>query len=313
MAGGPLAGYAVGGRRGTTGLAGIAGVLVTALVAGTRLLVRGPARRDPARDREALTRRGRGRTPIRCTCRAARPVHRLPAEVKIVAALLGAICVVATPREAFGHCSPGSWWCSPSCWASPDPARLDPRRAVIELPFVVLAVLLPFTGGPPRGSTCSGSPLSEPGLLGAWNIVVKGTLGVLISLHPGGATTPLRDLLLGMQRLRRRRLVVTIATLMLRYTDLIVAEAGRMRRARPVRGHDPRFLWQVAATARGIGALFIRAYERGERVHLAMLSRGFDGALPHAAEARRAAASGSRAWRRRAWPCCSRPRVWSIA
>ena len=30
------------------------------------------------------------------------PVHRLPAEVKIVAALLGVICVVATPREAFG-------------------------------------------------------------------------------------------------------------------------------------------------------------------------------------------------------------------
>ena len=29
-------------------------------------------------------------------------VHRLPAEVKIVAALLGAVCVVATPREAFG-------------------------------------------------------------------------------------------------------------------------------------------------------------------------------------------------------------------
>ena len=29
------------------------------------------------------------------------PVHRLPAEVKIVAAFLGVVCVVATPREAF--------------------------------------------------------------------------------------------------------------------------------------------------------------------------------------------------------------------
>ena len=51
-----------------------------------------------------------------------------------------------------------------------------------------------------------------------------------------------------------------------------------MRRARLSRGHDPRFLWQVGATARGVGALFVRSYERGERVHLAMLSRGFDGA-----------------------------------
>jgi cobalt/nickel transport protein len=46
-AGSPLADYAVGGREGTTGLAGIAGVLVTALVAGLlfRLLGRSGRRR----------------------------------------------------------------------------------------------------------------------------------------------------------------------------------------------------------------------------------------------------------------------------
>ena len=32
--------------------------------------------------------------------------------------------------------------------------------------------------------------------------------------------------------------------------------------------------------ARSLGALFIRSYERGERVHLAMLSRGYTGTLP---------------------------------
>jgi cobalt/nickel transport system permease protein len=38
--------------------------------------------------------------------------------------------------------------------------------------------------------------------------------------------------------------------------------------------------------ARSLGALFIRSYERGERVHLAMLSRGYDGRLPQSEEAR---------------------------
>ena len=38
--------------------------------------------------------------------------------------------------------------------------------------------------------------------------------------------------------------------------------------------------WQAGATARGVGSLFIRSYERGERVHLAMLSRGYTGTLP---------------------------------
>jgi cobalt/nickel transport system permease protein len=206
------------------------------------------------------------------------PVHRLPAEVKIVAAFLGVVCVVLTPREAFAVFG-GYLVVLAAVWAV---ARIPPgwmaRRALIEAPFVVLAVLLPLTGPDPRVEWL-GLSLSGPGLLGAWGILVKGTLGVLTSLTLA-ATTPLRDLLLGLQRLRAPAVVVTIATLMLRYADVIAAEARRMRLARLSRGHDPRFLWQVGATARGVGSLFVRSYERGERVHLAMLSRGWAGRMP---------------------------------
>jgi cobalt/nickel transport system permease protein len=212
------------------------------------------------------------------------PVHRLPAEVKIVAAFLGVLCVVATPREAFPVFG-GYLLLLAAVWAA---ARIPPgwmaRRSLIEAPFVVLAVLLPFTGGAPHVEWL-GLTLSEPGLLGAWNILVKGTLGVLTSLTLA-ATTPLRDLLLGMQRLHAPALVITIATLMLRYIDVIAGEARRMRLARISRGHDPRFLWQAGATARGVGSLFVRSYERGERVHLAMLSRGWTGEMPRLSDDR---------------------------
>jgi cobalt/nickel transport system permease protein len=213
----------------------------------------------------------------------ASPVHRLPAEVKIVAAFLGMVCVVATPREAFPVFG-GYLALLAAIWAV---ARIPPgwiaRRSVIEAPFVVLAVLLPITGGMPYVEWF-GLSLSEPGLLGAWNILVKGTLGVLTSLTLA-ATTSLRDLLLGLQQLHVPGPVVTIVTLMLRYVEVIAAEAGRMRLARISRGHDPRFLWQAGATARGVGALFIRSYERGERVHLAMLSRGWAGDMPRLTDA----------------------------
>jgi cobalt/nickel transport system permease protein len=79
--------------------------------------------------------------------------------------------------------------------------------------------------------------------------------------------------------------VITITTLMLRYIDVIAGEARRMRLARIARGHDPRFLWQAGATARGVGSLFVRSYERGERVHLAMLSRGWTGEMPRLSDA----------------------------
>ncbi|MFC4949954.1 cobalt ECF transporter T component CbiQ [Pseudonocardia sp. GCM10023141] len=205
-------------------------------------------------------------------------VHCLPAEVKIVAAFLGVVCVVATPREAFPVFG-GYLLLLVAVWvAAGIPVGWIARRSLIEAPFVVLAVLLPFTGGEPRIELL-GMSLSEPGLLGAWNILIKGTLGVLTSLTLAG-TTPLRELLLGLQRLRAPALVMTIATLMLRYIDVIAGEARRMRVARISRGHDPRFLWQAGATARGVGALFVRSYERGERVHLAMLARGWTGVMP---------------------------------
>lgn len=194
------------------------------------------------------------------------PVHRLPPQVKIVAALLSVICVVATPRTEF--------WAFGTYLAvllvvwvlARVPFGHFAKRAVIELPFVVIALLMPLFGG-------------AAGALAGWNILAKGTLGVLTSLTLAATTTP-GELIVGLQRLRTPAALTTIATLMLRYLEVLAAEARRMRIARISRGHDPRFLWQAGATARGIGALFVRSYERGERVHLAMVSRGWTGALP---------------------------------
>ncbi|MBB4910165.1 cobalt ECF transporter T component CbiQ [Actinophytocola algeriensis] len=194
------------------------------------------------------------------------PVHRLPPQVKIVAALLTVIGVVATPREEFWAFG-GYLVLVVTVWRMARvPVSHFAKRALIEVPFVVIALLMPLLGG-------------AAGALAGWNILAKGTLGVLTSLTLAATTTP-RELIVGLQRLRTPAMLTTIATLMLRYLEVIAAEARRMRLARISRGHDPRFLWQVGATARGIGALFIRSYERGERVHLAMVSRGWRGAMP---------------------------------
>lgn len=206
------------------------------------------------------------------------PVHRLPPQVKVVAAFTAVLAVVATPREAFWVFG-ADLLVLAAVWAVAGvPAGWLGRRALIEVPFVVLAVLLPFTGGAPR-TELLGVSVSVDGMLAGWNILAKGTLGVLVSLTLAATTHP-NDIVVGMQRLRVPRLMTTIASLMLRYIDVIVAEARRMHTARVCRGHDPRFLWQVAAVARGIGVLFLRSYERGERVHLAMLARGWTGAMP---------------------------------
>ena len=46
------------------------------------------------------------------------------------------------------------------------------------------------------------------------------------------------------------------------------------------RGHNPRWLGHAKPYATSAGAIFVRSYERGERVYLAMASRGYDGHMP---------------------------------
>ncbi|WP_213576275.1 cobalt ECF transporter T component CbiQ [Rhodococcus sp. USK13] len=205
-------------------------------------------------------------------------VHRLPVEVKIVCAMVTVFAVVATPREAFWAFAvylavlAVVWHIAGIAltWLAP--------RMLIELPFVTLALLLPFAEGGEQ-TTVLGLSLSVAGLHAAWGILVKGTLGVLVSLTLA-ATTPARDLPVGLAHLHVPAMFTTIVVLMLRYLDLLTSEVARMRTARLSRGDDPRTLRQIGATAQGVGGLFVRSYERGERVHLAMLSRGFTGAVP---------------------------------
>ena len=69
-----------------------------------------------------------------------------------------------------------------------------------------------------------------------------------------------------------------------------------MRIARQSRGDDPRWLWQVMGIARTAGTLFVRAYERGERVYIAMLARGYGLGPDRPATAGADAAPARRAW-----------------
>jgi cobalt/nickel transport system permease protein len=219
-------------------------------------------------------------------------VHRLAPEVKIAASVAFTVAVVLTPREAFWAFGVYAALLAVPVAVARVPVGWLARRSTIELPFVLLALVLPVLGAGER-ITWLGLSLSVDGLYGGWNILAKATLGVLVSLLLA-ATTTMRDLILGLDRLRCPQVLTMIATFMLRYLDVLSGEARRMRVARLSRGDDPRFLWQVRGFATGVGALFLRAFERGERVYLAMVSRGYDGRMPPAWRA--AGGAGAAQW-----------------
>ncbi|MCF6522271.1 cobalt ECF transporter T component CbiQ [Streptomyces sp. JJ36] len=206
------------------------------------------------------------------------PVHLLPPHCKLVAVLGFVLVVVSTPREAMWAFGVYALLLTGVAAVARVPPGHLLTRMLIEVPFVAFAVLLPFVAEGPR-TEWLGLSLSESGLWGAWNVLAKGTLGVAASVLLA-TTTEIRDLLLGLQRLRLPAQLVQIASFMIRYGDVIADEMRRMRLARLSRGFEARGPRHWGVLAKSAGALFIRAYERGERVHLAMLSRGYTGTMP---------------------------------
>jgi cobalt/nickel transport system permease protein len=206
------------------------------------------------------------------------PVHRVEPHLKVLALLGFVLVVVATPREWY-VAYPGFLAVLLGVIAlSRVPFGYLLPRLVVEVPFVVFALLMPFIAHGPQVDVL-GIGLSEPGLLAAWGLLAKGTLGVLASLTLAATTEP-DDLLRGLQRLRLPDLLVQIMGFMIRYLDVVTGELRRMLTAMRSRGCDPRSPRHWPALAKALGALFVRSYERGERVHLAMLSRGYTGKLP---------------------------------
>jgi len=211
-------------------------------------------------------------------------LHGIPAHVKLVAMVLFIFAVIATPNEQF--------WAF-GCYAlivigiiglSRVPVTVIAPRMLIEVPFVIFALLMPFFGPEPYVRFI-GLQLSEPGLIAGFGIFAKATIGVTLSILLAATTTP-RDLLGGLETLRVPALLVQIAGFMVRYVQVVVDELHRMRIARESRGFQARGVRAWPVLAQSVGTLFIRSYERGERVHLAMLSRGYTGRLPHLVDIR---------------------------
>ncbi|GAA4372151.1 cobalt ECF transporter T component CbiQ [Nocardioides caricicola] len=205
-------------------------------------------------------------------------VHRAPAHLKILTLLAFMLVVVATPRDWYAAYAVYLGVIAVVVAISTVPPTYILKRTVVEVPFLVFALLLPFVAEGPKTEVL-GLTVSQHGLEAGVALVVKGTLGVLASLTLAATTEP-QELLAGLERLRMPSQLVQIMSFMVRYLDVVTGEMQRMKVARESRGFTARNPRHWPILARSAGALFIRSYERGERVHLAMLSRGYTGRMP---------------------------------
>ena len=174
------------------------------------------------------------------------------------------------------------------------------RGSVIALPFLLIALPLLFTRpGDPVATIAIGPialTITDAGLRDVLTIVAKSWLSVQVALLLA-YTTPFPDLIDALRALRLPGVMVGIIGFMYRYLAVLTDEAGRMNRAKASRaavvtGRGGGSLrWRAAVTGSMVGSLFIRSYERSERIYAAMLARGFAGTLAHAEMARPSSAA----------------------
>ena len=207
-------------------------------------------------------------------------VHRLDPRAKLIGLIGITLLAVSAPLERW----PVFAACAAVLCAYAAVARVRPRdlwrRVRVVLPLVLLAgVSLPFvrTGG--EALDVGPLALHSAGLAIFATLAVKAAIGTL-SAALLGATTTFPAVVRGLEALRVPRLLVLIAAFMFRYLFVIVGEAGRMRAALLARGYRPRHALHAAPLGRAACALFLRSLGRGERVYLAMLARGYRGAMP---------------------------------
>ena len=202
------------------------------------------------------------------------PLHRLDGRTKLIGLVALVIVAAGTPPAAYGAFAGYGLLVALGLVVGRVPAGYVLARWLIVLPFVAAVAALPFVQ--PADMTLWGLRLSRGGLLIAWGVAAKASLAVLAMTLLVGSTH-FSDLLAALHRLRAPAALVAMVAMTFRYLAILADEAGRMRRARDARGFRGRWIGQASVVGQMVGTLFLRSYERGERIHGAMLARGFDG------------------------------------
>lgn len=149
-------------------------------------------------------------------------------------------------------------------------------RWVLLFCLFLLVVLPPTAGGEPLWRL-GPVAVSREGLSTAGLITVRATAAVLVMFAMMG-TARFHVTLKALRRLRVPQVVVQILAFSYRYVFVLFDELGRMLAAARARGSGcAPWTRTLRNTGSMVGMLFVRSFERTDRIYHAMLARGYRG------------------------------------
>ena len=163
------------------------------------------------------------------------------------------------------------------------------KRSIIALPFALIAITVLFSiPGKPIASFhffMSDFTITDAGLLRFVSILIRAWLSVQMAILLV-AVTRFPDLIHALEHLRVPAILTTIIAFLYRYLFVLTDEVFRLLRARQARSaaapgsrSGGGVVWRAKVAGNMAGQLFLRSYERSDRIYNAMVARGYSGHL----------------------------------
>jgi cobalt/nickel transport system permease protein len=165
------------------------------------------------------------------------------------------------------------------------------KRSLIALPFALIAITVLFSmPGEPLTSfrfMMWNFTITDMGLLRFVSILIRSWLSVQMAILLV-AVARFPDIIHALEHLRVPSILTTIIAFLYRYLFVLGDEVFRLLRARdsrsaasavavPGQRSGRSVLWRAGIAGHMAGQLFLRSYERSDRVYNAMLARGYTG------------------------------------
>lgn len=201
-------------------------------------------------------------------------IHRLDPRAKVFVTLAYIVTVVSFGRYEVSALLPFAVFPLAMVAASGIPQTAVLRKLLVVLPFAALVGLFnPLFDREPLLTL--GSLAVSGGWVSFLSIILRTalTVGAAVVLV---AVTGFTGVCLALQRFGVPQAFVVQLLFLYRYIFVLADEGIRMTRARELRSFAGRGMG-VKAFGALVGSLLLRTWDRAERIHMAMLSRGFRG------------------------------------
>ncbi len=217
------------------------------------------------------------------------PLHSLDPRIKVVATILFILSNALLPD--------GAWVAFALAWMMVLLANqisglgigFTLRRSFVAFPFALAAVTVLFSmQGEPLHSfrfLMQDLTITDTGVLRFISIVIRSWLSVQMAILLV-AVTEFPKIIHALNHLRVPIIITVIISFLYRYLFVLADEVMRLMRAREARSAavagtngGGSVSWRARIAGNMAGQLFLRSYERSDRVYNAMVSRGYKGEL----------------------------------